>query len=438
MDPALFLLIGLGVGAITGGVIGWLLASRRAPDGRLEQTLREQLQSREGDLKEAQRQFSEAQAARAEAEARRESAEQHFKVFYEKSMADLRQAFQALSSEALQKTHPEFLRLANETFAKFQATAKGDLGSLVKPLEEQLKTYQQRLQQSESSQSKALGEVEKHLKLLAEQSHSLSNETLQLRRVLSSNQARGRWGEETLRRVIELAGLSPHCEFTEQMMAGDSKPDLVISLPAERFIIVDAKVPDIEVLSGLDTADPTKRAEGLREHANRLRTAIRSLADKDYPRQFPNSLDYVVLFVPAESLFSAALEGDRELIAWATSKRVLLTTPATLIGLLRAVSICWQQHDQTQNAREIATAAAELYARFCTFFKHFEDIGAGLKRSVSAYNDAVASYDRRLRPSGERVLELGAANGQKQLPDITAVEEPIGLLPRETPRLLDL
>ena len=438
MNPALYLLIGLGIGAVAGLAIGWLMALRRPPDTRLEQNLRDQLQSRETDLKELQAQCSQAQAARADAEARRQSAEEHFKTFQEKSLADLRQAFQALSSEALQKTQPEFLRLANETFAKFQATAKGDLGSLVKPLEEHLKTYQERLQQAENSQSKALGEVEKHLKLLSDQSQSLSNETLQLRRVLSSNQARGRWGEETLRRVIESAGFSTHCDFTEQSMAGDSKPDLVIHLPGDRSVIVDAKVPDLEFLSVLDAADPAKRAEGLREHANRLKNAIKALAEKDYPRQFPNALDYVVLFVPAESLFSAALEGDRELIAWANNKRVLLTTPASLIGLLRAISVCWLQHAQTENAREIAAAAEELYSRVCTFFDHVRDMGVGLKRAVSAYNDATSSYDRRLRPSGERLLELGAANGHKQLPQISRVEEPLSLDRPETPKLLDL
>jgi DNA recombination protein RmuC len=438
MNPALYLLIGLGIGAVVGLTIGWLFALRRLPDTRLEQTLREQLQSRETELKDLQKQCSQAESARADAEARRQSAEEHFKTFQEKSMADLRQAFQALSSEALQKTQPEFLRLANETFAKFQATAKGDLAGLVKPLEEHLKTYQQRLQQSETSQSKALGEVEKHLRLLSDQSQSLSNETLQLRRVLSSNQARGRWGEETLRRVVESAGLSPHCEFTEQTMAGDSKPDLIINLPADRFLIVDAKVPDLEFLSTLDSADPAKRAEGLREHANRLKSAIKSLADKDYPKEFPGSLDYVVLFVPAESLFSAALEGDRDLIAWAASKRVLLTTPASLIGLLRAISICWQQHAQTENAREIASAAEDLYSRVCTFFEHFEKVGANLKRAVSAYNDATSSYERRLRPSGERLLELGAANGHKQLAQISRIEEPLSIDRPETSKLLDL
>ena len=263
-----------------------------------------------------------------------------------------------------------------------------------------MKTYQQRLAQSETSQSSALGEVKKHLETLAQQSQSLSNETLQLRRVLSSNQARGRWGEETLRRVVEAAGLSAHCEFEEQTQAGDSKPDLIVKLPGERIIIVDSKVPDLDFLSALNEADPVKRSESLGAHAAKLKSTIRALAERDYPSQFPNALDFVVLFLPAESLFSAALEGDRDLIVWAASKQILLASPASLIALLRSVSVSWQQHAQTENAQKIAEAAQEFYARVVKFFEHFDKIRSGLEKANAAFNDAAASFQTRVRPAG--------------------------------------
>jgi DNA recombination protein RmuC len=349
-------------------------------------------------------------------------------------LADLREAFRALSADALKQTAPEFLRLANETLGKFQESAKGDLAqrqeaikTLVKPLEEQLKVYQQRLQQSESTQSSALGEVKKHLETLAQQSQSLSNETLQLRRVLSSNQARGRWGEETLRRVVEAAGMSAHCDFSEQTQAGDSKPDLVVRLPGDRFIIVDAKVPDLDFLSAMDAADSTKRAESLAAHAGKLKATVRALAERDYPAQFPNALDYVVLFLPAESLFSAALEGDQDLIVWAASKRILLATPASLIALLRSVSVSWQQHSQTENARAIAEAAQELYVRVCKFTEHFEKIRGGLEKATSAFNDAAGSYERMVRPSGERLLKLRGDGQGKELAEVKPLEEALRL-----------
>ena len=346
----------------------------------------------------------------------------------DKSLADLREAFKALSADALKQTQPEFLRLANETLGKFAESAKGDLSqrqqaiaTLVKPLEEQLKTYQERLAQSETTQSKTLGEVWQHLESLAQQSLVLSTETLQLRRVLSSNQARGKWGEETLRRVVEAAGMSAHCDFTEQTQADDKKPDMIVRLPGERVIIVDAKVPDLDFLSALGTADETKRAESLAAHAEKLRGTIKALAERDYPAQFANALDYVVLFLPAESLFSAALEGDRDLIVWAAQRRIMLATPASLIALLRSVSVSWQQHEQTVNAQQIAEAATELFSRVATFAKHFENLGAGLERAGKAYNDAVGSYESRVRPQGETLLKLGAASSGKQLPELEVV-----------------
>ena len=320
MNQILYVALGL----VLGFVIGWLLRALRQPaavDTRLENELRQQLSQREFDLGQVRSQLAETGNARATAEAKQAAAEElvaeqrqlheqnlrEAKLAQDKALGDLRDTFKALSADALKQTAPEFLRLANETLGRFQESAKGDLAqrqeaiqTLVKPLEEHLKIYQQRLQQSESSQSNALGEVRKHLETLTQHSQTLANETLQLRRVLSSNQARGRWGEETLRRVVEAAGMSAHCDFSEQAQAGDGKPDLVVRLPGDRLIIVDAKVPDLDFLSAMDAADPAKRAESLAAHAGKLKATVKALADRDYPAQFANALDYVVLFLPAE------------------------------------------------------------------------------------------------------------------------------------------
>jgi DNA recombination protein RmuC len=285
------------------------------------------------------------------------------------------------------------------------------------------------LQQSEASQSSTLGEVKKQLELLSQQSQSLAQETQQFRMVLNSNPARGRWGEETLRRVVEAAGMSAHCDFSEQAKEGDSKPDLVVRLPGDRMIIVDAKVPDFDFLNALETADPVKRAESLALHANKLKTTIRALAERDYPRQFPSALDYVVLFVPAESLFSAALEGDRDLIVWAADKRILLATPASLIALLRSVQVSWQQHKQTENAALIAEAAQDLFTRVCKFTEHFERIRTGLERANTAYNDAVGSYERMVRPAGNRIQELRGGMTGKELANAAPLETALRTAP---------
>jgi DNA recombination protein RmuC len=448
----------LAVGFLVGGglffAIGWLLGARKQPpplvDQRLEGELRQQASQREAELTALRDQLAQSGAARATAEANLVAAEnllseqrnlheralREAKEIQAKALFDLRDAFKALSADALKQTHPEFLRLAGETFGKLRETASGDLAQrqeaikgLVEPLKQQLESYQKRLQQSEASQSSTLGEVRKQLELLSQQSQSLARETLQFRMVLRSNQARGRWGEETLRRVVEAAGMSAHCDFTEQTHTGEAKPDLVVRLPGDRVIIVDAKVPDLDFLSALESADPEERAESLSAHAANLRARIKELADRDYPNQFPNALDYVVLFVPAESLFSAALEGDRELIVWAAERRILLATPASLIALLRSVAVSWQQHAQTENAAAIAEAAQELFTRVCKFVDHFENIRSGLERAAKAYNDAVGSFERMVRPSGERVQKLRGATGEKDMPNVLPLDTALRLPP---------
>ena len=446
-------LLALLIGAAFGFALGWLLKRGPAPvatDSGLKEELQRQAAEARAETAQLRAQLAESGQARAAAEARQSSAEQllaeqrqihernllEAKAAQEKALTDLRTAFRSLSAEVLQQTAPEFLRLAEQSLGKFQETAKGELAqrqeaikTLVEPLKQQLETYQKRLQQSESAQNSTLGEVKKQLDLLALQSQSLASETQQFRMVLKSNQARGRWGEETLRRVVEAAGMSAHCDFTEQTQSADNRPDLIVRLPGDRFIIVDAKVPDLDFLGALEAADATKRAELLAAHAAKLKATIKQLADRDYPRQFPNALDYVVLFVPAESLFSAALEGDHDLIIWAAEKRILLATPASLIALLRSVSVSWQQHAQTENAQEIAKAAQDFYARVVTFTGHFEKIRSGLERANSAFNDAASSFQTRVRPAGERLAELGGGTGAKELVDLQPLDATLRLPP---------
>ena len=355
--------------------------------------------------------------------------------------AQMSEHFKSLSLDILQSNSKTFVEIAKGELEKAQLSVTGELAqrheaikTLVEPLKQQLETYQTRLQQSETVQASTLGELKKQLETLALQSQSLADETQQFRMVLNSSQARGRWGEETLRRVVEAAGMSAHCDFTEQMVAGDAKPDLIVRLPRDRVIIVDAKVPDLDFLSALQTADARKRADLLAAHARKLKDTIKSLADRDYPKQFPNAFDHVVLFVPAESLFSAALEGDHDLIVWATSKKIMLATPASLIALLRSVSLFWQQHAQTENTLAIAEAAQDLYARVTTFTEHFENIRDGLEKAGEAFNKSVGSYERMVRPAGEKIQKLRAAVGEKDLADVKPLDSTLRLPSSSTPR----
>lgn len=451
----IFLLV---VGLIVGGLAGFIIAARKGREaqaradaaGCIEAELRGQIQQRDVELAATREKLSAEQQARVAAETKETNAaarlaEQQqqqaqmladLKLAQEKALVDLREAFAALSAKALKETQPEFLRLANETFAKLAETAKGDLkarqeaiAGLVQPLKEQLDAYQKRLQASEQEQTKTLGAVTQHLKALQDQSQSLASETNQLRRVLSSNQARGRWGEETLRRVVEAAGMSAHCDFVEQTAAGDTRPDMLVKLPGDRVIIVDSKVPDLDFLAALGTADETSRRDKLAAHAAKLKSTIQALAKREYPKQFPAALDKVVLFVPAESLLSAALEGDPNLIVDAAAFGILLATPSSLIALLYAVAMSWQQDAQTRNARDIADAGMELFERVGRFVEHFVAVRDGLEKTAAAYNKAVASFEARVRPSGDRLIKLAGVSPDAALPEARPLETALRTLP---------
>ena len=459
MHPGFYVLIGLAIGGVS-SMVFWLW-TRSQKIGKaefanerfvspLEEELKRQVASRDAEIAKLREQLGATTTALAISETNYSAADKllgeqrqlhersstEARLAQDKAIADLREAFKALSADALVQTQRSFLSHANETLGKFQETAKGDLEkrqesikTLVEPLKQQLETYQKSLQQSETAQAATLGEVKKQLETLSQSSQSLAQETQQFRMVLKSNQARGRWGEETLRRVVEVSGMSKHCDFSEQTQAGDSKPDLVVRLPGDRIIIVDAKVPDLDFLNAVDTAEPTKRAEALASHAVKLKATIKALADRDYPAQFPKALDYVVLFLPAESLFSAALEGDRDLMMWAQDKRIILATPSSLIAILRSVSVSWQQHAQTENAQAIADAAQELFTRVVTFTTHLGKVRAGLDVANKAFNEAVGSYESRVRPSGEKLLKLGGTASGKELADVQPLDTTLRLPP---------
>jgi len=438
-------------------LIGWLLrgSSAKLADSRIETELRGQLADRDQKLVTLEVSARDASEKRARAEAdsdamrtqlqanqlnfdkRLEDQAAHFqrqhldaKEAHERALSELKESFKALSADALKENAPAFLALANENLGKQHAEAKGDLETrkkeieaLLKPLQQQLTGYQELSQQSQ----KSIGEVVQQLTDIRKTSEVLAGETQRFRMVLSSNQARGKWGEETLRRVVEAAGMSAHCDFDVQVSQDDARPDMIVRLPEGKTIIVDAKVPDLDFITALGTSEPDKRGELLKQHAKKLQQTIKDLASRNYPQTFAGSLDYVVLFLPAESLFSAALEGDQDLIVWAAQQRIMIATPASLIALLRSVSISWQQYAQTENTQLIAETAKELYQRVATFYEHFESIGDAVGKAAKAFNRAVGSYDSRVRPTGDRLLELKVDNAGKQLPVIDPIDDTLRL-----------
>ncbi|MGA2984705.1 MAG: DNA recombination protein RmuC [Terriglobia bacterium] len=357
------------------------------------------------------------------------------KKLLEEAKKTLTQTFQALSAEALKSNNQAFIALARSQFETLQAQAKGDLETrqkaidgLVAPLKESLGRYEHQILEMEKTRQKAYGTLDEQLRTLAQANKRLEEETKHLASALSSPlKARGRWGELTLRRVVELAGMSEHCDFSEQESitteSGRQRPDMIVNLPGNRRIAVDAKVP---LQAFLDAVNPEKseeeRAKALATHGQLVRSHMNQLAERKYWEQVGPELELVVLFLPGESFFSAALEQDRQLIDDGMQKKVVLATPTTLIALLRSAAYLWQQEKITQNAKEISELGRELYDRLKTFLGHFQTLGSSLERAVESYNKAVGSMESRVLVSARKFKELGAATGG-EIPELEPVDE---------------
>jgi DNA recombination protein RmuC len=368
----------------------------------------------------AQQQLSEAQQAntRAVEQLRTDhaKAQADAEARYNKALADLRLSFEKTSTDVLKGMAPDVTK---------------EVSTRVEPLIAQINTalesYRQAMQQGMRSQGDALAAVGAQMKTISETTAALATSTTDFTSVLKSSQHRGKWGEQTLRNVVEAAGLSPHCDFAEQVSQDDARPDLIVKLPGNRCIIIDSKVPEFDVAIA-DQAAPNRR-ELVAAHAAKLRKTLRDLAAKNYPmtiqKQGVTPFDKVVLFLPAESLLSTALEGDNDLILAAAREGILIATPATLMGFLGAISLAWQQHTQAENAGRIADEATELFDRLVKFAEHFTKVRKGLLAASESLDAAIGSYESRIRPQGERVRELGGAASRPALSEIPPVNATI-------------
>lgn len=348
-------------------------------------------------------------------------------------------SFRSLAAEALKNNSESFITLAKQILDKEILAAQGELylrqqaiEALVGPLRETLERYQKGVQELENARQQAYGNLSRQLEELGKVQDALRKETQRLVSALYTPKVRGRWGEITLRRVIELAGLSPYCDFAVQPTGNDSRlrPDLIIYLPNNRVIIVDAKTPLDAYLEAIEAEEESKRKEALARYAQAVKSSISQLSSKEYQSQF-NSLDFVILFLPGEAYFAAAVEQVPGLIEEAIQKRVLMATPITLVALLKAVALGWQQRQATENAEKVIYAGQELFERALTFAEHLEEIHRGLKLAVNAYNAAVGSWQNRLLPSARRLKELGLARHQGEIKELTEVDT----VPRDVPKM---
>lgn len=453
-------LIALAAAAAIAGVVGYLLGGARRAAALEERLLTEtglrsaaeatarqleglkaEVASRDAELaslRDEARALGEArQALQTRLEAQdRALAEQ--RQLLDGAQARLTDVFRSLAAESLQANNQQFIDLARSQFETLQQAARGDLDKrqqsiqqLVEPVRESLDKVQARIAEIEKERVGAYGQLLAQVEALATGQQALTRETGNLVGALRRPSVRGRWGELQLKRVVELAGMVDHVDFLEQEHvageAGDLRPDLVVKLPGGKSLVIDAKVPLEAYLESLELGDERARAAKLADHARHIRDHIARLSLKQYWDQFDNTPDFVVLFIPGEVFYSAALEQDPSLIEAGFQKKVILATPTTLIALLRTVVYAWRQEALADNARRIADLGKDLYERIQVMGGHFANMGGGLKRALTAYNDAVGSLESRVLPAARRFRELNVGTEAK---DIEALA-PLDTLPRE-------
>ena len=429
-----------GIGLLFGCAIAWLaLRSRHAGQYARLSFIENELEAAKADLARLLEERQELVASRARLESalvleRKASAEKLALLTEttEKAAEELQNAFKALAADALNRNNASFLELAKSKLEQYQVTARGDLDArqkavadMVGPVRESLEKVDAQIQQMEVARGEAYGDLKAQVQSLIATQKDLQSETGNLVRALRTPNVRGRWGEIQLRRVVEIAGMLSYCDFSEQETistdAGRFRPDVVVRLPGGKSVVIDAKTPLQAFLEAFETTDEEARKICLANHARQVRDHIDTLSGKKYWEQFESTPEFVVMFLPGETFFSAALEQDTGLIEHGVSNRVIPASPTTLIALLKAVAYGWSQEKLARNAQQISALGKELHDRLRKLGGHIAAVGSNLDRAVESYNQAVGSLENRVLVSARKFAELGASVAE-DIPELEPIE----------------
>ncbi|HZW94896.1 MAG TPA: DNA recombination protein RmuC [Candidatus Eremiobacteraceae bacterium] len=432
MEPGVVGVIGL----LFGSLIAWLaLRSRTAGLSARLSLMEKELAAEKASLARLQEAYTELVASRAKVESTLESERKTSTEKMElvtRASEELRNAFKAMASDALKSNNSSFLVIAEETLKRFQSQARGDLearqkavAEMVAPVRDSLNKVDAQIQQLEVARSDAYGELRTQVQSLITTQKELQSETGNLVRALRTPNVRGRWGEIQLRRVVEIAGMLSYCDFAEQESvtteSGRLRPDLVVKLPGGKHVVVDAKTPLQAFLDAFETTDEDVRRACLANHARQVRDHMNTLSGKKYWEQFEATPEFVVMFLPGETFFSAALEQDSGLIEHGVLNRVIPASPTTLIALLKAINYGWNQEKLARNAQQISALGKELHDRLRLLAGHITSVGTGLDRAVESYNKAVGSLESRVLVSARKFAELGASVAD-DIPELAPIE----------------